>query len=225
MIKLLTPAVVLNERDKERRLQAMKINPSNLSPTDSYHLLVSVVLPRPIAWVSTVDRHGIFNLAPFSAFCIVSVEPAMVGFSVGTRRDGQKKDTLRNIETTKEFVINVVEESLAKAMNITSAPYPSDVSEMEEAGLTPVKADLVKAPLLAESPINMECRLKQVLKFGETATTDSFIIGELLLIHVRDELYANGEVQVSKLKAIGRLGGNMYCRIQDMFEMKRLTTE
>lgn len=88
-----------------------------------------------------------------------------------------------------------------------------------------MKADLVKAPLLAESPINMECRLKQVLKFGETATTDSFIIGELLLIHVRDELYANGEVQVSKLKVIGRLGGNMYCRIQDMFEMKRLTTE
>ena len=149
----------------------------------------------------------------------------MVGFNVGTRRDGRKKDTLSNIETTKEFVINVVEESLAKAMHITSAPYPSDVSEIKEAGLTPVRGDLVKAPLLAESPINMECRLKQVLKFGETAKTDSFIIDKLLLIHVRDELYANGEVQVSKLKAIGRLGGNMYCRIQDMFEMKRLTTE
>lgn len=203
----------------------MKIHPSNLSPTEAYHLLVSVVLPRPIAWVSTVDRHGIFNLAPFSAFCLVSVEPAMVGFSVGARGDGQQKDTLRNIETTREFVVNVVEESLAEAMNITSAPYPSDVSEIKKAGLTPVKADLVQAPLLAESPINMECRLEQVLTFGKTATTDSFIIGEILLVHVRDELYSDGEVKVSKFKAIGRLGGDMYCRIQDRFEMEMFPDE
>lgn len=203
----------------------MKINPANLSPRDSHHLMVGAIVPRPIAWVSTVDQHGIYNLAPFSAFCIVSLKPAVVGFCVATRRDGQKKDTLRNIESTKDFVINVVTESLAEVMNLTSTPFPHEVSEFTEAGLTPIKADLVKAPLVAESPINMECRIKQILRFGKASTSDSFIIGDLLLVHVKDEFYADGEIQMSKLKAIGRMGGDIYCRAQDLFEMKRPVAE
>ena len=121
----------------------------------------------------------------------------------------------------QEF-FNVVDETLAESMNVTSAPYPSDVDEFKEAGLTPVKADLVKVPMVAESPINLECRLVQILEFGEAPRTNSFIIGEVLRVHVRDELYVNGEIEMAKLKAVGRLGGmGLYCRIRDSFEMKR----
>ena len=106
----------------------MKIDPNDLALQDSAHLLGDIVVPRPIAWVSTVDEHGVFNLAPFSCYGLVSSFPMVVGFSVGSYRDGQKKDTLRNIELTKYFVINVVTETLAAAMNVTAAPYPREVS-------------------------------------------------------------------------------------------------
>jgi len=199
----------------------MKIDPANLDHVESHHLLADAIVPRPIAWVSTVGEDGIFNLAPFSAYAWVSSKPAVVGFGVDWRRDGQKKDTLRNIESTKEFVINVVDETLAEPMNVTAGPYPSGVDEFKEAGLTPVKADLIKAPMVAESPVNLECRLTQILEFGEASRKARFIIGEVLRVHVRDELYVEGEIQMAKLKAIARLGGELYCRTRDIFEMKR----
>jgi len=201
----------------------MKIDPANLDHRDTHHLMVGAVVPRPIAWVSTVGEDGALNLAPFSAYGIVSLKPALVGFCVVPTRDGKKKDTLRNIEFAKEFVINVVDETLAESMNVTSTPYPSDVDEHKEAGFTPVIADLVNAPMVAESPVNMECRLLQILEFGEAPATNSFIIGEVLRVHVRDEIYADGEIQMAKLKAVGRLGGggDMYCRTRDSFELKR----
>ena len=199
----------------------MEIELAGLNYRDTYRLLVSTIVPRPIAWVSTVDERGVFNLAPFSAFCPVSMKPAMVGFSVGTGRNGEVKDTLRNIETTREFVISIVTESLAEPMNTSSAFSPADVDEFKESGMTPVKAGLVRAPMVTESPVNFECRLNQILKFGESPRINSFIIGEIVLVHVRDEFYADGEVQMSKLKAIARLGGDFYCRTQDIFEIKR----
>ena len=199
----------------------MKLELAGLDYRETYKLLVSTIVPRPIAWVSTVDERGIFNLAPFSAFCPVSMKPAMVGFSVGAGRDGKMKDTLRNIEATQEFVVSMVTEGLAEPMNISSALFPADVDEFKEAGMTPVPADLVGAPLVAESPINLECRLNQILKFGQAPRINSFIIGEIVLFHIRDELYADGEVQMPKLKAIARLGGDFYCRTRDTFEMKR----
>lgn len=205
----------------------MKIDPASLTQQDSSHLLTDIVIPRPIAWVSTVDRRGVFNLAPFSAYSMICTKPMVVGFSVGTKRDGQKKDTLRNVESTGEFVVSVVTEELAQAMNITSAPYPSDVSEFEKAGLKPVEADLVGAPLVAESPVNMECRVIQILEFGKALARYGFIIGEVLRVHVRDEFYDNRDKRVSGLRAIARLGGeqDLYCRGQDTFEMKRPVLE
>ncbi len=134
----------------------MKIDVANLDQRDSHHLMVGAVVPRPIAWVSTVGEDGVFNLAPFSAYGVVSVKPVLVDFCVAATREGRKKDTLKNIESTKEFVINVVDETLAEAMNVTAIPYPSDVDEFKEANLTPVKADLVKAPMVAESPVNLK---------------------------------------------------------------------
>ena len=134
----------------------MKLDMADIHQKNLHHLLMGIVVPRPIAWVSTIGEDGVFNLAPYSAYCVVSARPAMVGFCVAGTMDGQKKDTLRNIESTREFVINVVNETLAEQMNMTSAPYTSDVDEFKEAGLTAVEADLVKAPMVAESPVNIE---------------------------------------------------------------------
>ncbi len=207
----------------------MKIDLANLRQRDLHHLLTSAVVPRPIAWISTTGEDGTFNLAPFSAYCPVSIKPAMVGFSIAPTRDGHKKDTLRNMESTKGFVINVVTENLAEPMNVTSATYPPDVDEFKKAGLTPLPADLVKAPMVGESPINLECRLYQILEFGEAPATSYFVIGEVLRIHVHDELYDDGAIQMSKLKTIGRLGGgigsDMYCRTSDSFVMGRPTLD
>ncbi len=204
----------------------MKIDPRTLTSQDSSHLLTDIVVPRPIAWVSTVDKRGIFNLAPFSAYGMISTKPMVVGFAVGAKRDGQKKDTLNNIEWSREFVINVVTEEMAEAMNTTSAPYPSNVSEFDKAGLTPRKATLVNAPMVAESPVNMECRVLQILEFGKDPAYN-LILGEVLQVHIADEFYDKLNRRVSGLNAVARLGGDgdMYCRTRDTFQMKRPSIE
>jgi flavin reductase (DIM6/NTAB) family NADH-FMN oxidoreductase RutF len=202
----------------------VKIDLNDENAREMHHILMSIIAPRPIAWVSTVSESGVYNLAPFSAFCVMSVNPAVVGFNSAAFRDGRKKDTFINIESTGEYVINMVDESLAEAMNITSASFPPEVDEFQEADLTPVKADLVKAPTVSESPVSLECRLRQILKFGEEPMTNNFIIGDVLLIHVKDEYYINEEINASALKLIGRLGGrgtDRYCRTTDSFEMQR----
>jgi len=199
----------------------VKIIPANLNKKDSHELLMSAILPRPIAFVSTVGEDGVFNVAPFSCFAPIGMKPALVCLQISWKRDGQKKDTLRNIEFTKDFVVNVVDESMAEAMNQASADYPSDVDEFKEVGLTAVKSDLVKAPRVAESPINMECKLLQILQFGEISTGSNVVIGEVVLVHVKDELWADDQIDISKWKPIGRLGGQLYCRMTDRFEMKR----
>ncbi len=197
----------------------MKIDPSNLNWEELHELLVGAVVPRPIAFVSTVGEDGVFNVAPFSFFAAMSMRPMLVGFTSIRKRDGQKKDTLVNSEFSKDFVVNVVTETLAQAMNQTATSYPSNVDEFKEAGLTPVKADIVKSPMVAESPINMECRLLQILEFGDLPRISSFIIGEVVRFHIKDELYVNNEIQMSELKAIARMGGQLYCRTTDIFEM------
>ena len=199
----------------------MKIDPVNLDWIDSHELLIGAVVPRPIAFVSTIGEDGVFNVAAFSFFTAIAAKPMLIGFGVGRKRDGQKKDTLVNIEFSRDFVVNVVTETLAEAMNQASANYPSYVDELKEVGLTPVKADIVKTPMVAESPINMECRLLQILEFGDLPRRGSFIIGEVVQVHIKDELFKNGDIQMSKLKAIARMGGELYCRTTDIFEMKR----
>lgn len=200
----------------------MKIDVAKLDYRDSHRLLASIIAPRPIALVSTVGEDGVFNLAPYGLFTGVSIKPALVGFSISWRRDGSKKDTHLNIEFTKDFVICVVNESLAEPMNKSADQYPLNIDEFEEVGLTPVKAEKVRAPLVAESPVNIECRLVQTLEFGEVPDKCSFFIGEIVQVHVKDELFAEGKIQMSELRVIGRLGGSgLYCRTADLFEMKR----
>ena len=199
----------------------MKFDPANLNRKEAHELLVGAILPRPIAFVSTVGPDGVFNLAPFSYFTALSVQPAIVGFSIGPKTGGGKKDTLVNVLHTKDFVINIVSEALAKAMNQASGEYPSNIDEFKVTGLNPLPSDLVKSPRIAESPVNLECRLRQILEFGEDLRVSSFIIGDVLRVHVRDELLDGGVIKAPRLKAIGRLGEDFYCRTMDIFEMKR----
>ncbi len=200
----------------------MKISPTDLNRRDRHELLMSVVVPRPIAFVSTIGEDGVFNLAPFSAFTSLALKPALLCFSIGWRRNGEKKDTLRNIEFAKDFVVNVVDENLAEAMNQTSAEYASNVDEFKQVGLTPVKSDIVESPMVAESPVNIECKLSQILEFGEVPDGSQVVIGEVVLIHIKDELWSGAYIEPSKLKAIGRTGGlDCYFRSTDIFKMKR----
>jgi len=202
----------------------VKIDTNDLALQDSSHLLSDIVVPRPIAWISTVDENGVFNLAPFSCYGMVSGLPMVVGFSVGSYRDGQKKDTLRNIELTKDFVVNVVTETLAPAMNVTATPYPRDVSEFVMAKLTPIKADIVNAPMVGESPVNMECRVIQIIEFGKAPVTNSLILGSVLKVHIADEFWNKSTRRVEGLRLIARLGGeDTYCLTEDTFQMKRPT--
>jgi flavin reductase (DIM6/NTAB) family NADH-FMN oxidoreductase RutF len=197
----------------------MKVDPKDMDRKDFYNTLLAALNPRPIAWVSTVGEDGVYNLAPFSFFSAVSAKPAVVCFAVASKRDGKKKDTLRNVESGMDFVLSTVNEDLAEAMNQTSAEYPPEVDEFKETGLTPIKSDLVKSPRVAESPINMECKVNQIIQFGQSPEFGSLIIGDVLRMHVKDEYYVDGKIDSWKLKNIGRLWGKYYCRITDIFEM------
>ena len=202
----------------------MKIDPKDLEWKKAHDVLTDIVTPRPIAFVSTIGSDGIYNVAPYSYFTAMCNLPMTVGFSIGTKSKGRKKDTLINIESTKEFVIAVVTEEIAEPMNKTAIGYPIDVDEFEKAGLTPVNADIVKPPLIAESPINLECKFSQVLKFGTDEKCNYFVIGEVVRIHVNDDCCVDGQIQSSRLKIIGRLGGggNLYCRTNDILKIQRI---
>lgn len=199
----------------------MKIKVDEMEHREAHRFLMGIIVPRPIAFISTVGEDGVYNIAPYSAFTNLSISPPIVCFSVAPKRDGKKKDTLRNIEYSGEFVINMVTEEIAEVMNLASASFPPEVDEFKEAGLTPLPSDLVKAPRLAESPTSMECRRLQILEFGERPRHSSIVIGEVVLVHVRDDFCEEGKIQYDRFKAVGRMGGESYCRTRDTFEMVR----
>jgi len=199
----------------------MKIDPAGLDSRGIHELMVGCVAPRPIAFVSTIGEDGVYNAAPFSFFTLLSMHPAVVGFAIGRKRGGAKKDTLVNIEFSGDYVINVVSEAIAPAMNQASGEYPSHVDEFKEAGLTPAASDRVRPPRVAESPIQLECRLMQIMEFGTAPRIHNFVVGEVLVVHVQDELVVDGVIKADRLRAVGRLGEDFYCRTRDLFEMKR----
>lgn len=205
----------------------MILDPSQMRLRDTYQLLISSVVPRPIAWISSLDPEGRPNLAPFSFFMGITSDPPLFAVSSNLRvRAGTKKDTLSNIEATGEFVINIVTEELAEQMNATSGEYDSGVNEFEVAGLTAAPSQKVRAPRVAESPVNIECRLYQILHLGREKALSGLIIGEGVLWHVRDDLLTpRNTVDVEKLHAIGRLSANYYTRTHDLFEMIRPVVE
>ena len=200
----------------------MKIDPKTFD--GFYRVLTGVIVPRPIAFVSTVSADGVPNLAPYSFFNAVAADPPVIVFS-SARNTGQEwekpKDTLANIEETGEFVVNVVVDDITEAMNHTAAEYPADVSEFEIAGLTPVPSDMVAPPRVGESPVNMECRLKQVVPIGDGQDQHGLVIGEIVLMHVRDDLIDGHRIDHQKLRPTGRLAGSMYCYTGGTYELLR----
>jgi len=198
------------------------IDPKERPYKDIYKLLIGSVVPRPIALVSSLSSDGIPNLAPFSFFNAVCSNPPIVLFSTVVRSGGQPKDTLRNVEATGEFVVNIVSEDFAKKMNDCSGDYPPEVDEFEISGLTPVKSDIVAPARVKESRISMECRLDRIVRFGEGKPGNgSTIFGEVLRFHVADEVFDNFRIDAHVLKPVGRMGGPQYVRVSDIFDMPR----
>jgi flavin reductase (DIM6/NTAB) family NADH-FMN oxidoreductase RutF len=200
------------------------IDAATTSWVNGYRRLIEVVIPRSIALVATVDSKGAPNLAPFSFFTIVSSNPPFIAFAPQfAGRTGFKKDTLRNIEQVGEFTVSVVTEEIAERVNRCAAPLPYGVSEFEHSGLTPVAADRVKAPLVAESPVGLECTLEEIRTYGETGGAGSLVVGRVVLMHidpaVRDP--ADGRVVPERLRAVGRMGGSLWCRTRDTFALER----
>lgn len=179
-------------------------------------LVKGTVVPRPIAWISSVGKSGIPNLAPFSYFNVISHNPIMfiIAIGLGSKigKDGDK-DTLANMKETGDFVINMVSASLAEQMQISSAIYPKDESEFEKSGLTPVKSELVTAPRVEEALISMECKLDRVMQIGDF----NQVIGELVCYHIKEEVYLEGEkVNYEAYDPIGRMAAN-YTHVRDLF--------
>ncbi|ASA24657.1 flavin reductase family protein [Paenibacillus donghaensis] len=195
----------------------MFIQTANQSVHDNYKLLIGSIVPRPIAFVTSINEQGVVNAAPFSFFNIVSDDPAMVMFSCVRKPDGEMKDTARNIMHTKEYVVHVVDEENVAAVNHTSINAPAGVSELELAGLTPVAGQLVKVPRVLECRIAMECRLVQQLDLGHC----DMIIGEVVGFHIAEELYENGRIDISRLKPVSRLAGASYAAVGRIFDMDR----
>ncbi len=189
------------------------------SATDNYKLLIGCVVPRPIAFVSTVSPNSVYNLAPFSFFNAVCSEPPIITFATGYRVP--PKDTLANVRATGEFVVNIVSEDIAEKMNRCSGEYPPGVSEFEISGLTPVASELVRAPRVRESRVNMECRVLQILDLSTRPMGGSLVIGEVVRFHVDPSIVTNLRIDPDRLRAIGRMGGNEYTRTQDRFQMIR----
>lgn len=194
--------------------------PSELEGIDRYKLLTGLVVPRPIGWVGTLAADGQQNLAPFSFFTMVAGTPPTVLFSPG-RRTGTPKDTLANVTASGEFTVSIVDESLAPAMNLTSGEYPPNIDEFAVAGLTARSGEVVAAPLVAEAPASLECRVSRIVELADPPT-NAVVFGEVVRIHVRSDLLDGTRIDTAGLNAVGRMAGSSYTRIADgYFEMDR----
>ena len=205
-----------NASDQE---EAVKIDPRSFP--NFARVLIGVIVPRPIALVSTVSSEGVVNLAPYSFFNAVAVSPPTVALGMARHADWKPKDTLANVEATGELVVNLVDDHIADAMNRTVAEHPSDVDEFEVAGLTPISSETVKPPRVGEEPVSMECRVSQIVTLGEGPQQTGLVIAEIVLLHARDDLIQEDGVVHMKLRPIGDLTGTMFCRTLDVFEMER----
>jgi len=202
----------------------MLVELEKLSHADAYKLLISALVPRPIAFISSLGADGTLNLAPFSFFMGAGSNPPMIAVSIEAR-EGRPKDTVRNIRHSGDFVVNLVTEEIAAAMNQASGDWPYEVDEFALTGLTPAPSARVRPPRVSESPVNFECRVVDLREIGRSPNT--LIVAEVVCMHVRDDLVLAGKsrVDTAALHAVGRLGGPQYCRVRDIFEMVRPRVE
>lgn len=198
---------------------------ASLDANGQYKLLVSTIVPRPIAWVVSQDLKGRINAAPFSFFNAFSGNPPIVGMGIGSRKTGEPKDSRANIQETRQFVVNLVSENLAEKMNITAIEFAADTNELMEAGLTTQPSVHVKPPRIAESPVALECELFQIIDLGENA----LVLGRVLAMHIQDDAVLDAKksyIDTPKLRLLGRMHGTgWYARTSDLFQMPRIKVE
>jgi flavin reductase (DIM6/NTAB) family NADH-FMN oxidoreductase RutF len=200
----------------------MKIDFSALKARDAYMWMTGTIMPRPIAWVSTLSPDGRTNLAPFSFFQGVTASPPTLMFVPANTRDGSKKDTLRNIELLPEFVVNLVPEALASRMNDTAALLPYGESEFTAFGVASAPSSRVRPPRVADSPVCFECELDRIVQIGSGPLAGNVVFGRILVAHVRDEVIGpDGHPDSARLDLVGRMGGEAYTRTRDTFSLKR----
>jgi flavin reductase (DIM6/NTAB) family NADH-FMN oxidoreductase RutF len=197
----------------------MEIDLMDLEPRHAHDLLTSAIIPRPIAWVSTINKRGQTNLAPFSFFTGVSWSPPVLAFSVANRSDGTLKDTLINIQDVKEFVVNIISVELRSAMEKTARTMPYGTDEAAIAGVHWIAAKKVKPHRVKEAKISFECTLERIVSVGEGPDAGNLVLGRIKLAHFQDDLLMNErEVDWSVLDALGRLSGNRYCAVRSVIE-------
>ncbi|MSU23640.1 MAG: flavin reductase family protein [Opitutus sp.] len=200
----------------------MRLDFTTLPPRDAYSWMVTTILPRPIAWVSTISAGGKTNLAPFSFFQGVCANPPTLMFVPVNTRDGAKKDTTRNIEAVPEFVVNLVPFALGEQMNASAAMLPHGESEFEKFGIASKPSERVRPPRVAAAPVAFECTLDRIVLIGEGPLAANVMFGRILVAHVSDDVMGpDGRPDPAKLDLIGRLGGDAYVRTRDIFEMER----
>ncbi len=200
----------------------MLLDFTQLPARDVYNWMVSTILPRPIAWVSTISADGRTNLAPFSFFQGVCSNPPTLMFVPVNLRDGAKKDTVRNIEAVPEFVVNLVPHALAESMNACAALLPYGESEFEKFGIAATPSQRVRPPRVAASPVSFECTLDRFVHIGEGPLAANVVFGRIQVVHVNDAILGpDGKPDAAKLDLIGRLGGEAYARTTDRFSIKR----
>lgn len=197
------------------------LDPTNLISHDNYKLLIGSIVPRPIAFITSKSNKNIINGAPFSYFNIVSSKPPLVSVSVG-RKNGEMKDTARNILENKEFVIHIVDEDNVKKINKTSASLPPDKSEIEFANLTLTESNFISVPGVKESKIRFECTLERIIELGdEHSINTDLIIGRIVCYHIDKAIYNNGKININKLQPMSRLAGADYATIGDIHTIER----
>lgn len=195
------------------------INPAEIGPAACHKLTIGTIVPRPIAWTTSLDTEGRVNLAPFSYFMGCHSYVPALAVSIGSRAD-RPKDSRSNIEATGEFVVNLATEELAERMVLSAADFPPGVDELEAAGLTPLPSTFVGPPRVAESPIHIECRVLHTLHLGEPPRVSALFVGQIVMWHIREDLVdADYKVDQAALHAIGRMGGPMYVHTRDPFVM------
>ncbi|MEW6640237.1 MAG: flavin reductase family protein [Pseudomonadota bacterium] len=191
----------------------MQIDPAGLGAEKIYRLMTGIVVPRPIAWVTSLSSKGVLNLAPFSAFTFVSQKPPMLAISVG-RKAGVYKDTAHNILDTEEYVIHIADAPLMKTVHDSSVEHPPEVSEVELLNLETLPSECIKVPRLVAPPVAMECRFRQCLEFGDARSR--LIVGEVVMFHIRDGLVVNGKIETQALDPIARIAGPRYARLGEI---------
>jgi flavin reductase (DIM6/NTAB) family NADH-FMN oxidoreductase RutF len=202
-------------------ISLLSIDPALMSERENYKFLIGSIIPRPIAFVTTISKDGVLNGAPFSYFNIVSSNPPMISLSI-QRSAGSQKDTARNIIDSKQFVVHIVDEQNVEKINKTAASLPSDQSEVKLANLTSVDSVKISVPGVKEAKIRMECSLEHSLELGSSDSPGcDFIIGRVVQFHIEDEIYENGRIDARGLAAVSRLAGNNYAKIGEIFEIER----